>query len=410
MHLAVDALHHVERRAGDGVVVAGGEHARHAHAACLERAQQERLAQHVVRRRRQRRARRTAQHPFAAVAADHVGDVGVPVADRLGLQRARCRARARRGRPPADGGSAAADGRAPRPLRGVHDGGQTGVDRKLSIRTATSGWDGALESVSRHSPFSAGSHLPLMRRLLPILPLLAALRWPAIAPASPRQTVTFEAPRELLSASTREATLDQINGFGVTQIRQLVYWRDYAPEPDSKTRPNFDASDPERVSGGQVGQPRRADRRRQGARHPVTLTLTGPVPHWATRDKKDNLTYPDPKEFGAFATAMGRRYGDAVSTWSVWNEPNQPHSSSRSTRRQAVLAEALPQALPGGVRRPALDAGQRRRHDPDRRDLAARQRATSSARSRSCAGCSAWTPSTARPKSACGELDAAIRD
>jgi hypothetical protein len=54
------------------------------------------------------------------------------------------------------------------------------------------------------------------------------------------------------------------------------------------------------------------------------LTLTGPVPKWATRDKQDDLTDPDPAEFGAFATAVGRRYGDAVSSWSIWNEPNQP--------------------------------------------------------------------------------------
>jgi hypothetical protein len=48
------------------------------------------------------------------------------------------------------------------------------------------------------------------------------------------------------------------------------------------------------------------------------------VPKWATRAKRDNLTDPDASEFGAFATAVGRRYGDAVSTWSIWNEPNQP--------------------------------------------------------------------------------------
>ena len=42
-----------------------------------------------------------------------------------------------------------------------------------------------------------------------LLLLIAVLAWPTAAAASPRQVVTFEAPRELLSASTREATLDQ---------------------------------------------------------------------------------------------------------------------------------------------------------------------------------------------------------
>src|SRR3712207_7815289 len=60
--------------------------------------------------------------------------------------------------------------------------------------------------------------------------------WAPTAGASPRQVVTFEAPRELLSGSTRTATLDQISSFGVKRVRQLVYWRDLAPEPESKTR------------------------------------------------------------------------------------------------------------------------------------------------------------------------------
>jgi hypothetical protein len=162
-----------------------------------------------------------------------------------------------------------------------------------------------------------------MRRLLPLL-FLAALCWPAAASASPRQIVTFEAPRELLSASTREATLTQITGFGVTHVRQLVYWRDYAPDPDSKTKPNFDAADPNAYPADKWDNLDGLVAAAKAHNVAVTLTLTGPVPKWATRAKKDNLTDPDPKEFGAFATAIGRRYGADVSTWSVWNEPNQP--------------------------------------------------------------------------------------
>src|SRR4051794_35347692 len=162
-----------------------------------------------------------------------------------------------------------------------------------------------------------------MRRLFPIF-LLAALCWPAAASASPRQIVTFEAPRELLSASSREATLDQITAFGVTHVRQLVYWRDFAPDPDSKTKPNFDASDPNAYPADKWDALDGLIAAAKAHGVQVTLTLTGPVPKWATKRKKDNLTDPDPKEFGAFATAIGRRYGADVSTWSIWNEPNQP--------------------------------------------------------------------------------------
>src|SRR3954471_3293160 len=164
-----------------------------------------------------------------------------------------------------------------------------------------------------------------MRRLCFLIPLIALLAWAPTAGASARQTVTFEAPRELLSASTRSATLDQIQSFGVTRIRQLVYWRDYAPAPDSKTKPaGFDGADPAAYSADKWDNLDGLVSAAQARGIAVTLTLTGPVPRWATRDKKDNVSYPDAKEFGAFATAIGRRYGDAVSMWSVWNEPNQP--------------------------------------------------------------------------------------
>jgi hypothetical protein len=163
-----------------------------------------------------------------------------------------------------------------------------------------------------------------MRRLLLLLPVLAALSLPGAARASSRQVTTFEAPRELLNGSTREATLDQITAFGVHQVRQLVYWRDFAPDPQSRTKPSFDASDPGAYPAGTWDRLDALIAAAKAHDVSVTLTLTGPVPKWATRAKRDNLTDPDAQEFGAFATAVGRRYGDDVSTWSIWNEPNQP--------------------------------------------------------------------------------------
>ena len=74
-----DPLHHVERRADHGRVVAHRQHLRHPDRRGLERAQQPRLAQHVVRARRQRPARRAAQHD---PGGQHEGDVRVALADR----------------------------------------------------------------------------------------------------------------------------------------------------------------------------------------------------------------------------------------------------------------------------------------------------------------------------------------
>ena len=85
--LAVHALHEVERRADDRRVVAHRQHPRHARRRRLERAQQARLAQDVVGARRERPARRPAQHDLPAFAPHEIGDVRVPLADRLRTHR-----------------------------------------------------------------------------------------------------------------------------------------------------------------------------------------------------------------------------------------------------------------------------------------------------------------------------------
>jgi hypothetical protein len=158
--------------------------------------------------------------------------------------------------------------------------------------------------------------------LLTLLVVLLAL--PAAASASSTQSMTFEAPRELLDPSTRDRALQEVHDFGVDRIRVLVYWQDYAPAVRSKHRPAFDATDPGAYPPGAWD---RLDALFAGAATrgiAVQLTLTGPVPKWATATKKDNVTRPSPKEFQAFATAVGRRYGDRVGLWSIWNEPNHP--------------------------------------------------------------------------------------
>jgi hypothetical protein len=162
-----------------------------------------------------------------------------------------------------------------------------------------------------------------MRRPLAVAVLAALLAVPAAAQASPTQVVSFEAPRELLSAK-RDSTLDQIAAFGVHNIRQLVTWESFAPKPHSRRKPHFDAADPNAYPPGTWGALDQLMAAAKARRISVQLTLTGPVPRWATSGKHDNLTRPSAKEFGRFATAVGLRYGAAVSLWSIWNEPNQP--------------------------------------------------------------------------------------
>jgi hypothetical protein len=160
-----------------------------------------------------------------------------------------------------------------------------------------------------------------MRTRLIVISLLCLLAFPVAAQASPRQVMSFEAPSELLDYSRVDVTLDEIKAFGVTRVRQLVYWETFAPRPNSKTKPNVNLSDPASYDFSRLDQ-LMASAQAKGIK--VMLTPTGPVPKWATAAKKDKLTRPNPKLFGQFVKALATRYGAQVDMWSIWNEPNQP--------------------------------------------------------------------------------------
>lgn len=162
-----------------------------------------------------------------------------------------------------------------------------------------------------------------MTRTLTLI-LLALLAWPIAALGAPDQSLTFEAPGELLDRSTRDSTLKEINAFGVNRVRALVYWKDFAPSPDSRIKPKFDATDPAAYPAHTWDKLDGLFADAASRNVTVQVTLTGPVPRWATRDHIDNVTEPDADEFKDFATAVGKRYGDRVSVWSIWNEPNHP--------------------------------------------------------------------------------------
>jgi hypothetical protein len=154
----------------------------------------------------------------------------------------------------------------------------------------------------------------------------AGLLTPSDAAASRSQFTIFQASRELRSddAATRSGTFDEIQGLGANWIRVVLYWRDVAPHPAARRMPRFDAADPAAYG---VNAWTRSDRivdeaRRRGIG--VLLTVSGPVPKWATRGRRGYVRRPSATKFRRFMTAVGRRYGEAVRLWSVWNEPNHP--------------------------------------------------------------------------------------
>ena len=162
-----------------------------------------------------------------------------------------------------------------------------------------------------------------MSRLL-VIALLAILLAPAVASASSRQVMTFEAPGELLSDSEREPTLDQIQSFGVERVRALVYWQNFTARPNSRHRPRFDRADPDAYPADTWGVLDRLVDSVQRRGMEIQLTPTGPVPKWATKHRRGHLNTPGAIEFGRWVKALARRYGDRVNLWSIWNEPNHP--------------------------------------------------------------------------------------
>jgi hypothetical protein len=151
--------------------------------------------------------------------------------------------------------------------------------------------------------------------------LTASLGLAAPVLASHNETVYFEAPRDLLSSHTREATFKTIDSLGVRAIRIVLYWKQVAPYTTRSHRPTFDATNPSNYLWGNYDAVINEAHARGWS---VLLTVSGPVPRWATAARRDNVTRPSAHEFGLFMTAVGRHYGSLVQTWSVWNEPNHP--------------------------------------------------------------------------------------
>ncbi|HEV2058237.1 MAG TPA: hypothetical protein VGR11_02705 [Solirubrobacteraceae bacterium] len=160
-----------------------------------------------------------------------------------------------------------------------------------------------------------------MRRLLLPLTILLALVLVQPAGASRTQSMTFEAPRDLMNPDLRAGALEELDSFGVRSVRVILTWQSVAPGANRSQRPDFEPSDPEAYDWGQY-EPLMAALKARG--WSVLMTISGPVPKWATRARRDNLTRPSRGAFAAFATAVGRKFGDQVDTWAIWNEPNQP--------------------------------------------------------------------------------------
>jgi hypothetical protein len=151
--------------------------------------------------------------------------------------------------------------------------------------------------------------------------VLLSLACATAAQASSRAPMYFDAGTAAVRDATRDATLARLDSLGVRALRITLVWAAVAPDAGNATRPAFDATDPNAYDWGGYGRLVDAAHAR-GWR--VLITFSAPAPKWATAARTDQVTRPNAREFGAFATAAGRRFGTAVDAWGMWNEPNHP--------------------------------------------------------------------------------------
>jgi hypothetical protein len=86
----------------------------------------------------------------------------------------------------------------------------------------------------------------------------------------------------------------------------------------------------------------------------VQLTLTGPMPAWATGDHKVSSYKIDPAKFALFASAVAQHFDGRVDAISVMNEPNWPTSmmpikgkcttKTSNGRKKKTCADLRPQS------------------------------------------------------------------
>ncbi len=194
--------------------------------------------------------------------------------------------------------------------------------------------------------------MPHVRPRSVLLALLALLVLAAPASASRTQTTSFEAPKDLLNPDTRPASARRDPGPGgleparrhVLALRRAV--RGVLPEArrrHSRTRPPTPGAQYDALLD---------DAKARGM--DVLLTVSGPVPRWATEDKQDNFTRPVPAEFaqlhdgGRPAHGLARRRRGRSGT-SRTSPSSCARSSTRSTgpSRRGSTAALYKAALKG---------------------------------------------------------------
>ena len=204
----------------------------------------------------------------------------------------------------------------------------------------------------------------------------AGRRWrcssPAAASARAQETI-FDAPRELIGGATpesRAAALNELRALGADTIRINLPWRYLVPRPGRSKKPaGFNAADPGDYPQTRWGTVDGVVRGALARGMQVLMTPSGPIPDWASASGRSRIAKPLPKEYGAFVTAVGRRYSGsfrpvpcagAADCRSAARPATRPSPASRtglSTTRPTRASSCCPSAAVAGPCRRASTGG-----------------------------------------------------
>jgi Cellulase (glycosyl hydrolase family 5) len=166
----------------------------------------------------------------------------------------------------------------------------------------------------------------MIRRCLLITLLLLAATGSTAHAVGPELSIADD--RVVLQGPPQQAgqAVAAWKALGIDTVRMFVQWKRVAPSLNSSKQPaGFHPSNPNdpKYDFAPVDA---AVSRVRAAGMKVMLTITGPGPLWTSSKPSLHIPayQPDADKFGAFATAVAKRYKGRVERYILWNEPNEP--------------------------------------------------------------------------------------
>jgi hypothetical protein len=167
---------------------------------------------------------------------------------------------------------------------------------------------------------STTTEAPMPARPLTILAALAALLTLTVAAPTAHAARGMEVALQddgVFSSQeyySRERAFRQAKQLGVTRLRVNVPWVSVASSVRSRQKPGnvvyaFNQYDSLYLAA-------------KAHRIKLQLTLTGPAPAWATRNRRIGPYKPNARHYAEFVRATVSHFRGLVDRYSIWNEPN----------------------------------------------------------------------------------------